>query len=79
MHDYVSLIDYKYYNILQREDFSSDLRRFLDRCLTVSVDERAGAGELLGHAFIKNNAGSTVSLIPNIMATKDKNKKFPGF
>ena len=63
--------------MFQTEDLSPNLRTFLDRCLTVSVDERADAGELLSHPFIKNNGGSTSSLVPNIKATKDKNKRLP--
>ena len=61
-------------NIFQTEELSPELRTFLDRCLTVSVEERAGAAELLAQAFVKNKSGSVSSLIPNIKAVKERKK-----
>ena len=62
-------------DLFQTEDLSPDLKTFLDRCLMVNVEERADAGELLSHAFIRNNGGSVSTLVPNIKATKDKDKR----
>ena len=60
--------------MFQTEDLSPELRKFLDRCLTVSVEERAGAAELLGGAFVRSKSGSVSALIPNIKAVKERKK-----
>ena len=46
---------------------------FLDRCLTVSVDGRASAEELLAHGFLAK-ACATAALVPNIKATHQRKK-----
>ena len=40
----------------------------------MSVEERAGAAELLGGAFVRSKSGSVSALIPNIKAVKERKK-----
>merc|ERR1739844_219921 len=47
------------------DDMSPQFQDFLDRCLQVDVDKRAGAAELLGHRFL-NKAVGLHKLIPLI-------------
>lgn len=59
------------------ESMSPVFRSFLDRCLRVSVDQRASAEELLEHEFIKR-AGSTLSLAPLVQAARLAKAVEPG-
>ncbi len=57
----------------QESEMSVQLRHFLDRCLTVEVEKRADAKELLAHAFLRK-AGHVRELVPNIKATQQRKK-----
>eukprot|EP00026_Physarum_polycephalum_P004914 Phypoly_transcript_04940.p1 GENE.Phypoly_transcript_04940~~Phypoly_transcript_04940.p1 ORF type:complete len:546 (+),score=64.84 Phypoly_transcript_04940:332-1969(+) len=50
--------------------WSDDMHDFLQRCLTVKVQARADAEELLQHPFIQN-AGTAEEFVPLIFAAKD--------
>ena len=56
--------------IKNRNKLSKDLQSFLDRCLEVDVDKRAGATELLKHPFMKK-ADGLASLKQNILAARE--------
>ena len=56
------------------EDLSPDLRSFLSSCLSVDVDKRASARELLSHSFM-SMAASVANLVPNIKATRGRDNR----
>jgi len=58
--------------IKSKDEISISFDRFLDRCLTVEPSKRAAAKDLLNDRFVKDNAGATVDLVPNIRATRQK-------
>jgi len=53
------------------DDMSPQFQDFLDRCLQVDVDKRAGAAELLDHPFL-NKAVGLHKLTPLIKAAKNE-------
>ncbi len=56
-----------------QSELSSAFRHFLDRCLTVDVERRADAAELVAHGFLRR-AGDVKELVPNIKATQQRKK-----
>lgn len=54
----------------QKAKMWSQLINFLDRCLEVDIDKRAGAEELLRHDFLKK-AENLISLKQNIVAARE--------
>ncbi len=60
--------------IKSRDKMSPDFLDFIDSCLTVEVERRATAAQLLEHPFLKR-AKPTSSLIPYIKVAKDIKRK----
>ena len=60
-------------DIKDKHKLSSVFQDFLDKCLDVDVDKRAGATELLKHPFLRLSK-PLASLTPLILAAKEAAK-----